>query len=508
MLEMRKMADSLARRSMYDFLLATAAPNYVPGWVHEEICAKLDQFLQDVIDKKSPRLALFMPPRHGKTEVASRKFPAYALGRYPDLSIVATSYADSLASAVNRDVQRVIDSPDYARIFPGTKLNGSNVRTTSQESWLRNSDIFEIVGHRGVYKSAGRGTGITGLGGDIVIIDDPLKDAAEAYSETVREGLWEWYRSTFYTRMQPGAGVLLIQTRWHEDDLAGRLLAAMAANEGDTWEVINYPAVAEADEAHRKEGEALHEARYGVEALQRIRRAVGAKVWNALFQQRPSAAEGSILKRDHWKYFKWPYANDLRKNISALGITRIIIGADTALGGKKKNDYTAFAAMGVSRDRYYMLDLWKEKVEFPEGKRALAAFYDKFANLGVSCQVIIEGGGSHSGKATAQELRREGRIPINEVPNTTDKVARVDGITPLTEAGLVSLPDDAAWASDFVDNCAKFPAAKHDDDVDAFAFALSYAAYHGATGLLDYYRDLLTEEEQKNIERQMRQEAV
>lgn len=205
---------SLARQTLLGFTLYTF-PEYQAGWVHEEICQKLDDFLDKVKRKESPRLMLTMPPRSGKTEIASRRFPAYVLGRYPDTSIIATSYSSDLASRNNRDVQRVIDDNLYHNLFPDTTLFGKNIRSVANGSYLRNSDIFEVVGHKGVYKSAGVGAGITGMGGDILIIDDVFKDRQEADSPTIRDKVYNWYTSTLYTRLAPGGGILIIMTRWH-----------------------------------------------------------------------------------------------------------------------------------------------------------------------------------------------------------------------------------------------------------------------------------------------------
>jgi hypothetical protein len=241
----------IARRRLIEFTLRTC-PNYQAGWFHREVATKMERFLADVLAKRAPREMLLAPPRSGKTEIVSRRFPAWTLGKHPDLSIIAASYGSDLASRNNRDVQRVMDDPEYEALFPETKLFGENIRTVARGSWLRNSDIFEVVGRKGVYRSTGVMGSITGMGGDILLLDDPIKDAHEASSKVYRDRLWEWYTSTFYTRRAPGAGILIILTRWHEDDLAGRLLND---KEGDKWNVTRFPAIAEEDEPHRKEGE-------------------------------------------------------------------------------------------------------------------------------------------------------------------------------------------------------------------------------------------------------------
>lgn len=206
--------QNIARQSLLGFILYTFK-DYKAGWVHEEICQKLDDFLEAVKHKESPRLMLTMPPRSGKTEIVSRRFPAYVFGRYPDTSIIATSYSADLASRNNRDVQKVMDDIEYSKLFPSSSLYGKNIRSVSQGTYLRNSDIFEVVGHKGVYKSAGIGGGITGMGGDILIVDDVFKDRSEADSPTIRNKVYNWYTSTLYTRLSPGGGILIIMTRWH-----------------------------------------------------------------------------------------------------------------------------------------------------------------------------------------------------------------------------------------------------------------------------------------------------
>ena len=199
-------------------------PSYLMGWMHKIICIELDNFLQAVVEKRSPRLIITCPPRSGKSQIVSRMFPAYAFGRYPDLSIIAASYSSDLASRMNRDVQRIIDEDRYSELFPGVSLYGKNIRTTAKGSYLRNSDIFEIVNHEGVYRSAGVGGGLTGMGANCCIVDDAVKDRMSADSPTIRQNIWDWYTSTLYTRLAPGGGVIVMNTRWHADDLTGAFL--------------------------------------------------------------------------------------------------------------------------------------------------------------------------------------------------------------------------------------------------------------------------------------------
>lgn len=474
-----------ARRQLLPFTLWTK-PDYRAGWFHHVVAHELDKFLDDVVNQRSPRLMLFAPPRHGKSELVSRRFPAFALGRHPTLSIIATSHGSDLASAMNRDVQRVIDSPEYYELFPNTTLSQSSVRTvTAGGSYLRNSEIFEVVGSTGVYKSAGVGTSITGRGGHILIIDDPVKDAQEANSPVTRDSIWSWYTSTLYTRQMPGAGILLIQTRWHGDDLGGRLLSKMQKG-GEQWRVVKFPAIAEEDEEFRKAGEPLHPERYSLEMLEKIRVGtadeigVGSRVWAALYQQRPSDKEGTIFKRDAWSFYRtttgkrWAdmTSSERRDQLQALGVETVIQYWDTAAGGRQHNDYSACVTLGVGKNRYIGLDLWKQKAEFPDVKRAVKLQFEKWN----PSRVDVEGGGSISGKSIIQELKRETRIPFREITHSTDKVLRANVIAPTHEAGLCWLPEMESWTSDFVDSCANFPYSDDgDDDVDAWMGAMESA---------------------------------
>lgn len=476
----------IARRSLIEFTLRSCH-GYHAGWFHREIAAKLEAFLLAVLAKQSPRLMIFAPPRSGKTEIVSRRFPAWTLGRHPDLAIIASSYSSDLASRNNRDVQRVMDEPEYQATFPATKLWGDNVRSVARGTWLRNSDIFEVVDHRGVYRSTGVMGGITGMGGDILLIDDPIKDALEASSKVYRDRLWEWFTSTLYTRRAPGAGILLIQTRWHEDDLAGRLLAEMAKGLGDKWGVISYPAIAETDEQHRKTGEALHPERFPVADLEATRAAVGGRVWASLYQQRPAAAEGAIFKREHWRSFRWPVdpiSTPLPDLLRLLGVRRVVQSWDTAFKAKDESDYSACVTFGEVEDGWLVLHAVKRRMEYPELKRAAIDLHARWQPH----VVLVED--KASGQSLAQELRRETRIPVVPVKVDTDKIARAHAVTPLHESGRFKLPEGDPWVAEFIDSLATFPNGMHDDDVDAFTQGAGYLRGGGGNlGMYEWLRE-------------------
>ena len=455
----------LCRQSLAGFVEHTQ-PGYQMGWVHEQICLELDRFLQDVVDKKSPRLMITMPPRHGKSTLASRCFPAYALGRYPDLSFIATSYNAALASRMNRDVQRIIDSPEYAELFPGTRLAGMDSGT--QGAWLRNTEVFEVVGHKGVYRAAGVAGSCTGHGAAVICCDDPVKDRAEANSPTVSQGVWDWYTSTLYTRLAPGGGIIIIQTRWSDLDLSGRLLDAQAKGEGDVWRVVNFPAIAEVDEPFRKKGEALHPARYPLDQLLKTKQAIGTRDWEALYQQHP-APEGGAIFKDEWLQHVW-----LPKDLPAK-FDAVIMSWDLAFKSNDASDFVVGQLVGRYGADYYILDQERGRWSFTEtaakvkglAERARARFPR------VAPRILIED--KANGPAVIDALKHEvsGIIPVE--PDGS-KEARAHAVTALFEAGNVLLPDRsiAPWVDEFKMELLRFPSGAHDDQVDATTQALRY----------------------------------
>lgn len=448
-----------ARQSLSNFVLETT-PGYQMGWVHREICDELDGFLQDIADKKSPRLIICMPPRSGKSEIVSRSFPAYAFGLHPDMQIIATSYSADLTQRFSRDVQRKIDDPKYAEIFPETSLNSKNVKTTSFGSFIRTAELFEIVGHRGAYRAAGVGGGITGMGADILCIDDPVKDRRDANSATIREALWDWYTSTAYTRLSPGGGVIVMCTRWHMDDLVGRLLDRAASGEGEQWRVINYPAIAEHDEPHRKAGEALHPERYDLNALLRIQKQVGSRDWAALYQQHPVPDGGGLFKSDwiqHW--------DKLPERFDAA-----VISWDMTFKESATSDFVVGQVWGRKDGAFYLVDQFRGRWDFVKSLEQFVAAARKYPRI---TRKLIED--KANGPAIISALKRKvtGIIPITPKES---KEARANAVTTLWEARNVYLPppDRYPWvAQDFIPELLAFPSGAHDDGVDAMTQALN-----------------------------------
>lgn len=443
-----------AKRHLIDFTSYTM-PEYQRNWHHERLCEALDKLVTGEIK----RLMVFMPPRHGKSELGSRRFPAYVLGKDPNAQIISASYSADLASQMNRDVQRIIDAEEYQETFPETKLS-----SRKEKGYIRNSDIFEVVNHRGVYKSAGIGGGITGRGMTYGIIDDPFKNRKEAESKTVRNAVWDWYTSTFYTRLEKDARILIILTRWHEDDLAGRLLKQAEEDpEAEQWEVINYPAIAE-NPIHetdpRELGEALWPEKYDEDTLKKMKSTIGTYEWSALYQQRPSPSEGNFLQRKWWKYYK-----QLPDKFE-----EILQSWDMAFKDNEDSDYVVGQVWGKVGADKYLIDQVRGKMDLPTTIRAVRSLSSKHP---YAVKKLIED--KANGTAVIQMLNREipGMIPINPEGG---KIARAAAASPQVEAGNVYLPDPsiAPWVHDFVEEAAAFPNGSNDDQVDCFSQAINH----------------------------------
>lgn len=456
--ERLKIKLALARKSFRHFVKHTK-PDYEFNWHHDYLCKKL----QDFADKKIKRLMVFMPPRHGKSELTSRRFPAWLLGRNPKTKIIATSYAAELASSFNRDVQRIIDDPRYYDLFPNTRLNGSNVRTT--KSWLRNNDIFEVVNYSGFYRSAGVGGAITGLGGEYLIIDDPFKNYEEAKSPTIRRKVFEWYTSTLYTRQEKEAGILLIQTRWHEDDLAGMLLELQKKGEefSDQWEVVNFPAIleSESEKDPRSIGQTLWPEKYNEDWMKITRASLGSFQFSALYQQNPTPDEGQFVKSTWLKSYK----------ATPDYFEKVCMSWDMTFGSEKKTaDYVVGSVYGKIGSSIYLLDKVRGQWDFPE---TIEQFKRLSAKHPRAQAKLIEA--KANGQAVIDLLKKSvsGLIPV--LP-TSSKQSRMSACQPFYEAGNIFYPDPtiAPWVDSHIDEVLGFPNVKNDDSVDAETQAITY----------------------------------
>ncbi|WP_153042188.1 terminase large subunit [Rufibacter roseus] len=281
------LARRQARTNMQAFVLYTK-PDYVVKPFNHELCKKLDAFARGEIKK----LIVTMPPQHGKSELTTRRFPAYLLGRNPKLKIAICSYSATVAEKFNRDIQRIIDNDSYHKIFPDTVLNESNVVSSAQGSFLRNSEIFETVGHGGFVKTVGVGGSLTSTPVDIGIIDDPLKDRKEAKSITVRESVWDWYTDVFETRLHNDSQQLIIMTRWDPSDLVGKVL-----KRDKDWQIVNFEGIKtgpKTDYDQREVGEALFPEKHSLERLLAIKES-NPITFNSLYQQDPKPSLEALV---------------------------------------------------------------------------------------------------------------------------------------------------------------------------------------------------------------------
>jgi len=457
-----------ARQSLLAFAQYTKS-DYTANWHHEVLCRYLDRFAAGELK----RLMVFMPPRHGKSELVSRRLPAYLLGRNPDLSVIACSYSAGLSSRLNRDVQRVIDSPPYRRLFPETELFGENVRTVAQGAYLRNSDIFEVVGHAGAYISAGIGGGITGMGCDVAIIDDPIKNREEADSPTFREANWEWYTSTLRTRLEPDAGILLTLTRWHQDDLAGRLLSQMYSDpSADQWTTLRFPALAETPEEaqgalpppaedKRRPGEALWPAKYRREQLAQVMSTAGPYEANALYQQRPGARAGNRIKREWFEIVEAAPKSSRR--------LRYWDKAGTAGGGA----YTASVLMALdAKGTYYVEDVVRGQWSSAQRENVIRQTAEADRSRGPG-KVWLEqepgSGGKESAEATVKNLAG---FDVHAEQPTGNKDTRLGPFEAQAEVGNVKLVR-GPWNAAYLDELAAIPSGKYRDQADATSGAFN-----------------------------------
>jgi predicted phage terminase large subunit-like protein len=451
--------DEIANHAKQSLLSFTAytMPRYEINWHHRLLCSYLDDFCKGKIE----RLMVFMPPRHGKSELVSRRLPAFLLGQNPDLQIITASYSDSLAAQMNRDVQRIIESPEYSFLFPETRLGSIS---DSGVRYMRNSGMFEVIGRRGRYKSAGIGTGITGMGADIAIIDDPVKDQTEADSKQYRERAWNWYSSVLHTRLEKNARVLFTMTRWHEDDLAGRLLAQSESDpDADKWIILNLPALKEDKnnpDDPRKIGEPLWESKYNQKKMNQIRHSVGTRVWNALYQQRPSAMEGNLVLRDWLKIYNTRPEFD-----------EICISADLTYKKGEFSDFAVVEAWGRKGPDLYLLEQIRGQMNFPEQLDAIREMSNRYPT---AAKYIEE---AANGAAVIQTLKEEimGIIPIKP---RTSKEARLQAVAHLYEAGNVYYPNPKfnKWVETNIEELVSFPNALNDDTVDTATMAISQLA--------------------------------
>lgn len=444
-----------ARRSLLSFI-RYINPEYIVSDFSRQVCAALEQFVIDCMNGERPVLILGAPPQHGKSDIVSRYLPAWVFGHYPDLRIAGLSYAKDLASDMNRDVQKIMLSPEYALLFPGSSLVAKRVVTVETEA-KRNSETFELVGRRGAYVGQGVGGPLTGKRVDLGIIDDPIKNSKEALSSTVKESVWKWYGSTFLTRLSKNSGHIIMATRWATDDLSGRVIES-----NKRAKVLSFPAI-------NANGEALIPDLHPVEKLLETKTMLGDYFWSAMYQQSPVALGGNMFKAEWWRFYK------VAPQIKWRGIY-----ADTAQKTKDANDYSVLQLWGESiAGQAVLLDQIRGKWEAPDLLIQARAFWNKHRMAGVRSFNIED---KVSGTGLIQTLKREG-VPVVAIQRNTDKITRAMDAAPFVQAGNVLLPEDAPWLSDYLSEFAAFPNGTNDDQCDPTMDAIKDILQGGAYSL-------------------------
>lgn len=467
----KQLHASLARKK-FEHFMTYIKPNFEVNWHHRRECEAIDDF----IDGKIKKLMIFQPPQTGKSEVGSRGFPAYVLGRKPNTRLAVCSYSAHLAEGFNRACQGYIDSDAYKEIFPNTKLYSGGGNGQDGKA-LRNSEIFGIVGYEGFFKSVGVTGPLTGTPLDIGIIDDPFKDRIEADSERIRERVWDWYLEVFSTRMHNDSQELLMMTRWHDDDLAGRLLKQdderEARGEAREWTVISFAGLKEGPPTEfdpRQDGEALWPERHSRERyLQQKQRA--PRTFQSLYQQNPTEPGGNIIKTEY--ITRISYQDFLGRCAKRKPVWDTIM--DPAFDIKKVNDPSALMEYCEMDNCMFIRNVKSVKMELPTVCRYIPEFM-----IHRTRRSWLEIEPKASGKSIVPAIR-QGTKTINvkeykypKVDGTRmddkDKVTRAWAVTDQVESGRVYVIE-GPYVDSFFKQLQDFPNAAHDDEVDCFVMA-------------------------------------
>lgn len=463
-----------AKNNLIDFAIATDS-EYQDTWFHETVATILQSVIEKLERGEDVRIILECPPRHGKSEIATKKFPAWSLGHHPEWPIIVASYSSDLATEFGQGTRDIMQSQSYQDIF-SSRLRPD---TTAKGRWMTDQG--------GGYTAAGIGGSITGKGFKIGIIDDPFKNREEADSETIRESRWSWYKSTFYTRQEGGTAIIVINTRWHTDDLVGRLLKQQEDAEKnredhyDKWVRIKFPSIAIENEPSRKVGDALWPAKFPIEKLRTIENALGPYEFSALYQCNPITSANQEFKETWFKRRAWA-------EIEALE-TRKFATIDP--GGKGiENDRTGIVRNYVDKENKWNLKAMGVHFDSKELLNYVFKLHDEgFEKIGIEETVYL--------KAVKpfydDECRRVNKFP-NIVPlkqPVIQKQVRIRGLIPRYASGSIFHIDDEC--RDLVEELIVFPKGAHDDVPDAVAMQNEIAE----PPMDDYKRAILKEEREE-----------
>jgi predicted phage terminase large subunit-like protein len=423
-------------------------------WQAADHLLMLSDKLTQVAAGKLKRLMVFMPPRHGKSEMISKYFPAWYLGHHPDHRVILSSYEADFAASWGWKARNILE--EY-----GSKIFGV---TVNPESSARNR--WDVAGHEGGMNTAGAGGPITGKGAHLFIIDDPIKNSEEAHSEIKREKLWEWYQSTAYTRLEPDGAIIIIHTRWHQDDLGGRLLDAMERG-GDQWGILNFPARAEENDLlGRKVGEPLWKERYSLNALSGIEEAVGQYYWHAMYQQSPYTKTGGMFERTWFEIVDEAPRHSTQVRFWDLAATEAKKGSDP--------DWTVGVLMAHQGSSYYVKDV----VRVRKKPGDVEMLIQQTAQLdGMATRIYMEQEPGSSGKGMIHTYAKLlAGYAFYGIPSSGSKTVRAQPLSAAASRGDVKVVN-AVWLNAFLSELELFPNGAHDDQVDATS-----GAYNILTG--------------------------
>lgn len=426
------------------------------------------------VSEKRQYFIFSLPPRHGKSMSITESLPSYFLGHFPKQKVILASYGDDLSKRFSkRNLQKV---QEYGKELFNIELENKNI-----ENWE--------LKQGGMLISRGVMSGITGQGADLLIIDDPIKTRAEANSETYRNSLWAEWQDSLSTRLHKNSIVIIIMTRWHEDDLVGRLLNP-EYGEPLPWQYINLPLEAEDNDIlGRERGEPLWGDMYGYEFI--AERKTYPQSFNALFQGRPTSEEGNIIKRASWQYYN-------KTDVFIESLPQIVLSVDASFKDGKRNDNCSLQVWGKKGADYYLVDNVTRKMGFTETLQNIKNLLVKYPKIRAK---FVED--KANGSAIIDVLNRQigGFIPVSADAQTGGKVARVYAVEPYITSGNVYLPRGEEWLGEFVEEFASFPNGKNDDQVDCASQALNKLIYYQAEVIkhTPIDRFLVGEEEERDV---------
>ena len=460
-----------ARKNLIDFAQVLDR-GYQANWHHKLIANKLQEAYHKVLRGERVRIIIEVPPRHGKSDISTIKFPAWVLGKNPELPVIVVAYAQDLANDFGLATKDLVNTNNYKLVFNKTRLRADS---RAKAKW--NTE------QKGGYTAVGVGGPITGRGFKLGIIDDPIKNRAEADSEVVRESIWKWYKSTFLTREDGNGAVIVIMTRWHDDDLVGRILQGEDASE---WERIRFPAIAEEDEKFRKKGDALWEARFPLEVLNNRKRDLGPYEWSALYQQNPVDEEAQEFKQSWIKTRTMKEAEKL--------YSRCFVTIDPADALTDKSDYIGMVINHVDKENKWNLEAYRVKVNSMDLISLMFKIYKdtRFEKIGIE-----EGAYNNAIKPFLDEEMRKRNTFFTVVAlkhQQQNKLLRIRGLIPRYASGSIFHLE--GLCSDLEEELVRFPRGVHDDVLDSLAYQLqisesplSAEAMKQTKPALPYYSD-------------------